>query len=288
MIKINNPRIAEIAQEYFEKINSHKILDNEFKNIFSFNLQELILCEPNRLCELSDNIMKNFQNIVFDDLKDYMEGLYERRIKLYGPWLSKELNVSVCPYCNLNFTHTIIEKKIRPEFDHFYPKSKYPILALSFYNLIPSCPVCNHTKKIIELEINPYFDDFSENPFEIDQPMNAIFYGKKKQNNKDSEKWLIKLRDNGIESKYSKNIQTFGLEDRYNELKDYAEEIVFKAITYNDGYYESIKQTFNQMSLTKSEMDRIIFGNYVSPEAFSKRPLSKLTHDILEQFDVKF
>lgn len=285
MIKINNPRIEEIAEEYFNKID----MTIETFPFLNQNKREILLSKPNQLLSLIDKFSMNY-NQNFVDFKKIMYKLYSNNINKHGHWLTKTLDVKVCPYCNLNFTHTITKKrkKIRPEFDHFYPKSVYPLLSLSFYNLIPSCPVCNHTKKTILLEINPYSDDFSENPFEIEQPLDAIFYGKNRQNNEDSKKWLIRLKDNRIDSKYSKNIQTFGLEDRYNEIKDYAEEIVFKALTYNDGYYESILQTFDQMLLTKSEMDRIIFGNYVSPEDFHKRPLSKLTHDILEQFDVKF
>jgi hypothetical protein len=34
-------------------------------------------------------------------------------------------------------------KELMPEIDHFYPKDKYPFLAVSFFNLIPSCLTCN-------------------------------------------------------------------------------------------------------------------------------------------------
>lgn len=32
------------------------------------------------------------------------------------------------------------------QFNHFYDKGTYPYLALSFYNLIPSCSTCNSSK----------------------------------------------------------------------------------------------------------------------------------------------
>lgn len=279
MIKINNPRIAEIAEEYLNKID----ISIETFLFLNQNKREILLSKPNQLMSLIDKFSMNYNNN-FDDFKKIMYKLYSNNINIHGHWLTNSLGINVCPYCNLNFTHTITKKrkKIRPEFDHFYPKSVYPLLSLSLYNLIPSCPVCNHTKGVETLMINPYHDDFSQNPFEIDHPMKAIFYGSKGEH----ANWSIKFANR--EDPYKSNIEVLGLEDRYNEVKDYAEEIVFKAITYNDGYYESLKQTFNKMSLTKSEMDRIIFGNFVSPEEFSKRPLSKLTHDILEQFDVKF
>lgn len=62
-------------------------------------------------------------------------------------WLQRQLGVKVCPYCNRMYTITLFgENKIRPDFDHFYPKSKYPYLSVSLFNLIPSCSMCN-TKK---------------------------------------------------------------------------------------------------------------------------------------------
>ncbi|MEY8268394.1 hypothetical protein AALA79_18765 [Lachnospiraceae bacterium 64-25] len=62
-------------------------------------------------------------------------------------WLQRQLGVKVCPYCNRMYTTTLFgEDKIRPDFDHFYPKSKYPYLAVSLFNLIPSCSMCNKRK----------------------------------------------------------------------------------------------------------------------------------------------
>jgi hypothetical protein len=284
MIKINNLRIEEIAKHYLVKIKELKFRDGKFDNIFSKNIEEIILSKPENFEQL---VLKHQVSIQLkEDFKNYMIGQYNRIIydNQIGYWLAKNLKVDVCPYCNINMTPTLNTEKFktRPQLDHFKSKSSFPLLAISFYNLIPCCPVCNIIKLERNVNINPYSEDFSQNPFKIDQPLNAIFYGSK------SEKSNWKIQFVNEADPYKSNIEVFGLEDRYNEVKDYAEEIVFKALTYNDGYYDSIKQTFDQMSLTKSEMDRIIFGNYVSPEDFHKRPLSKLTHDILEQFDVKF
>lgn len=62
-------------------------------------------------------------------------------------WLQRQLRVKVCPYCNRVYTTTLFgEYKIRPDFDHFYPQSQYPYLAVSLFNLIPSCSICNRKK----------------------------------------------------------------------------------------------------------------------------------------------
>ncbi len=284
MIKIYNLRIEEIATEYLIKVKKLKFRDGKYNNIFSKNIDEIILSKPENFDQLlrkytvSIELEKGFKNYM---VGQYIKIIYDNKI---GTWLAENLKVDVCPYCNINMTPTLNTDKFktRPQLDHFKSKSSSPLLAISFYNLIPCCPVCNIIKSEKNVDINPYSKDFSENPFKIEQPMNAIFYGSK------SEKADWKIQFANETDPYKSNIEVFGLKERYNQIKDYAEEIIFKAITYNDGYYESILQTFDQMSLTKSEMDRIIFGNYVSPEDFHKRPLSKLTHYILEQFDIKF
>lgn len=58
--------------------------------------------------------------------------------------------------------------KILFDLDHFYLKSRYPFLSLSFYNLIPCCGLCNSrfrsTKDFnITTHINPYYESFDDN-----------------------------------------------------------------------------------------------------------------------------
>ncbi|NHQ72813.1 HNH endonuclease, partial [Elizabethkingia miricola] len=51
-----------------------------------------------------------------------------------------------CVYCNRNYTLDLIKDRARAELDHWFPKENYYLLALSFFNLIPSCHSCNHIK----------------------------------------------------------------------------------------------------------------------------------------------
>ncbi|WP_111308882.1 hypothetical protein [Confluentibacter sediminis] len=81
-----------------------------------------------------------------------------------------------CPYCNdnpINIVDISDEKdentisRAYLELDHFFPKSRIPFFALSFYNLIPSCGACNATEKrdkdfCISTHVNPYFESFND------------------------------------------------------------------------------------------------------------------------------
>ena len=127
-------------------------------------------------------------------------------------WLQSQLCVKVCPYCNRMYTTTLYGKKrIRPDFDHFYPQSIYPYLAVSLFNLIPSCGICNKaksdnaeiTKDIIikkEKEINAYKEkksiiypyDESYNDLNRHISFRAIFYDNKALMGK-SDKFTIEL-----------------------------------------------------------------------------------------------
>lgn len=77
--------------------------------------------------------------------------------------LCENLKITVCPYCDEEYLDILQrdgEKTIRTlEIDHFYPKSKYPALAMCFYNLVPSGQNCNGIKKEDLLDMNPYESD---------------------------------------------------------------------------------------------------------------------------------
>lgn len=99
---------------------------------------------------------KDYKSFTFD---------YDSVIKgdfAYG--LASRLKVDVCVYCGRSYTSTIVdygENVIRPTFDHYYPKSEYPLLALSFFNLVPSCYYCNSSIKGTRefsrnLDVHPY------------------------------------------------------------------------------------------------------------------------------------
>lgn len=67
------------------------------------------------------------------------------------------LGALCCPYCNFNSVENKIGKGTRvSQIDHFYPKSIYPLFAMSFYNLIPSCSACNKDKRDMLVGVSPF------------------------------------------------------------------------------------------------------------------------------------
>jgi len=289
--------------------------DDLLKNMLNYiwmDLGSLIVSEPD---ELKRKII-DFDNIFrlkinesdenkksFEDLKDIMENLYKRFFNHtlykipgtkknmgskeyegfhYGEWLAKKLNVNVCPYCNRQYTFTVnsTNGKTRPQFDHFHPKSIFPYLALSFYNLVPSCPTCNHLKGEKIIDINPYDKKFGDDY--------KIRLATKDKKDVRTTEWV--LEKNNIDILFSndnENIKKHVLTELYNNHIDYVEEIIDKAQAYNSTYYNSLIDSYKGLGKQASEIDRFVWGAYLEDAEHWKRPLSKLTRDILEQLEIK-
>lgn len=204
--------------------------------------------------------------------------------------LAKQLNIKVCPYCNSQYTLFIenSERNIKLaefQFDHFFPKSKYPYLSISFYNLIPSCSICNlrkaHTDFTLESYVHPYLESFSDY-FKFDiKDSQAI---KLLMANKISGDMIDIILTNKDNIKVMNHNKTFNLEEIYGRHKDIVREIYIKSYAYNDRYKEQMlkwkKSDGTPIFKNEKELELIILGNYNLQEDINKRPLSKFTQDI--------
>jgi hypothetical protein len=278
MIKIQNEHLEKYVNEHYEHLKSKL---KEFPSSCQYSLEEVIKAKPDKL----DAIVE-WANGKSD--YDFMIKKYENfttKKKEYDAYdLAKKLNVNVCPYCNINSTYTVIKedgKKItRPEFDHFYDKATHPILALSFYNLIPSCHICNATLKGTEkfsskTHINPYansFDEVAKFHLKIED---STFYHS-------IDGFDVKLE---TEDKRAENqIKSFELDTLYENHKDIVLELIQKEAIYNESYLdELLTQYEGTLFKNKEDLQRLISGGYVSDEEIEKRPLSKLTRDIAKE-----
>lgn len=135
--------------------------------------------------------------------------------------LIDRLGIHVCPYCDDEYLDVIYANgkvKRTSEFDHFFPegKTKYPALAMCFYNLVLSGQNCNGVKLQNLLGASPYDEDIEEQTFlspDIDPGVNmdslapedckVLLHAKKGM--KENEKVL------GLKARY---------ENRYGEAYD--------------------------------------------------------------------
>ena len=183
----------------------------------------------------------------------------------------KAMDINVCVYCNAQLTHTVIrryKKTIRPQIDHFFPQSRFPMFALSFYNMIPACQVCNNIKRDEFCDLgeiyHPYVDVCADFRFIWRYKKLGVAYGSKKAENT------------------AKMLHT---EDVYNIYAGVAEKIVEKVQDYDPVYIDEIMELMNRhrpknKPLDKETIIRRIY-DYVPEEECFDTPLGEMRHDIL-------
>ena len=197
----------------------------------------------------------------------------------------KALNVNTCPYCNrqyINKTEITTghkrDKIIYPALDHYWSKSNYPYLAISIYNLIPCCTFCNsNIKGNIDLDLDrhghPYENSLHDKIKFIPRFLGVGgFYG-----NPNELKIIVQPKNKQGEM----TAEFFGLEDQYQSHKDYIAEILIKKQAYNEDWAAGLSAALGK-TFTVEEAIRIYYGNYLNEKDINKRPLSKLTMDLLE------
>lgn len=201
-----------------------------------------------------------------------------------------KLNVNVCPYCNRLYTFTLAREGIRPQFDHYFPKSKFAYLSVSLYNLIPSCSICNQKKSKLNTfkEENelfyPYEDEFGNEVFFQTEPIdNDFLYWTGINRNFNI---IIKSKNNEHYNKIENLKEHLRIQDLYNGHKDFIQDIIRNAVIYNDSRIEELLEQFPEFFSSKQEVLNLIFMNDIEKENWGKRSLSKLTHDVYNEFQI--
>ncbi|MVO09458.1 hypothetical protein GOQ30_09840 [Flavobacterium sp. TP390] len=205
--------------------------------------------------------------------------------------------IKTCVYCNSQLTVVTSfsfydkkekkrKKKIMAKFelDHYYPKSKYPFLSTSFFNLYPVCGNCNRAK-----HDNPIaFELYSSNPndlevfnFWIDDKSILDYWLDPVKNHSNLKIGLECI--NGDYDYLNNYNSMFGIQGIYDTQTDLAEELVHKAKVYSNSYKKSLVENFKDLFPDKMILNRIIIGNYAESSEIHKRPMAKYTQDIARQ-----
>lgn len=141
----------------------------------------------------------------------------------------------MCPYCHQAFAHTLVPDgtgSFRPTLDHYYAKSRYPYLALSIFNLVPSCYTCNSQLKLTkdfyaERHVHPFERtvDEVEFAFDIDDYLLARRTGNPVP--------AVKVR--GCGDAAIRSVSTFVLDKRFAINASYLDSFAARVFDYVDG-----------------------------------------------------
>lgn len=280
------------------------------------NINEILNNEPDELLKLNKKFYSEISGYTYSEYEEYIiQGLSEseenrsdeQKEKLikynvlqskisniikYDDWfvkqkhaytLAKNLNRNTCTYCNRIYTNTVInednKKIIRPQFDHWFPKKQFPLLALSFYNLIPSCSFCNSSVKgdnIYELSthVHPYIDKNDISNFKFTYDNNSVY------------DYKILLDKKTVTSKVEKTFEDLFLIEIYNSHISELQDIIKLKETYSENFIAILQNTFPDAGLSPKEIYRLVFGAYFNVEEFHKRPFSKFKKDILMKLGI--
>ena len=167
-------------------------------------------------------------SLVFD-----YEAFSRRDLPGWGAYaLCIESRYTMCPYCHQAFAHTLVPMgggRFRPTLDHYYPKKKYPYLALSIYNLVPSCYTCNSQLKggkdfYQKKHLHPYeeMDDRIECVFDVKEYLRRRVAGDGRY------EMVLRHKNNAA----SRSISCFALDRRFSINERYLDSYVARVIDY--------------------------------------------------------
>ncbi|CAA0205437.1 HNH endonuclease [Tenacibaculum maritimum] len=291
--KIKRTNLLSIqARNVNQILASLTFLSNNLNEIVSLNLNEIY--SLNSALYNTYRVNLNPINFLLEKIFNYDWFI---SLNLDEDWnsykLTEALGIKVCPYCNRQRTFTVknnTDKITKPELDHFLPKKQHPLLALSFYNLIPSCTVCNRDLKgeipfSYDTHLSPYEENKKHELIKYDYlPMSYGGAAGLSEDIKIQIKYLEGVSSN-LKRKIEGNISVFKYEDISDNLTDIVQEIIYKRYISGDDYIKILKKTFPKANLTYEEAYRIAYGNYYNEKDFAKRPLSKMTKDIAYHID---
>lgn len=271
---------------------------NNFKK--NFKAEEIIKNEYLNYLKNYNEIKKMMETIFsYDDFarKDKKE---EKDNKWNRDKFLSKININACPYCNRQYIVGFFNDKdifMSADLDHYYPKSRYPFLALSIYNFIPSCQICNsrlkgskdfHKRK----HIYPYKECFGDDAkFRIsNDEKNDIEYFLGNSNNFKIDIDIL-TEDNDLKMKIKNSKETFKLKDLYNQHKNLVKKMIKNSRIYNDSFLEELYEIFlkeDELFKSKESIKAFIFNNYKNEDDYNDECFSKLTKDIYEQLGIKF
>lgn len=191
------------------------------------------------------------------------------------------MEIPVCPYCNRQYITSFADdefEKTTADLDHYYCQSLYPYLALSLYNFVPSCQICNSRFKLAKDFYHvPHLYPYEKVPsstvtFKLGDVTLLL-------DDATSEDAILDIICS--DEAAANSVSTFRLNEVYQSHRDYVQELVWKTKIYNDDLISMLQNEFDSLFGSTQDVRQLIFGQYLDEIDIHKRPLAKLTQDLL-------
>lgn len=307
-IKLRN----KLKRAYLKKMNTIYLQRKWKKTIsaipelatFNYTLEKLLVASFSELVKIakkykalmdviSTDVRRNAIKAQLRNVFKYDDYYQNHKIAPFFREHAEEMKLHTCHYCNMAYINTFDyvddsngSKRRMSHFDldHVLEKADYPILALSLFNLVPSCPICNERMKRDKAlaksqRLLKKFSPTSE-AFHFDRnisielmPVGGIV---KRPFLKNRDAYELDF-DCHLDKSYKKYIKMFRLKERYNYHKAEALRLKDLKMRYPATNVSSIA---GMLGLTFDEVNEDIFGLRFAKE--EHRCFEKLRRDMLK------
>lgn len=295
------------------ELNEYKAYLDEIANDYdnADKSKNLLILQPSEFQRYIDKYKgRQFQNVNLDNNLVYHEQVggnnpgvkkkrfwqlivdamcYEKYVRPAMLPVIEAMDIRTCVYCNMQYALTINHNKGLYELDHRYPKSKYPYLCTTFFNLQPSCPACNHGKLTATADFGLYTANERElHPFHL--LANTHLYLRKRRFDPKYINIHLLASDPHVSELCklaASHEKDFNINASYSAVKDVAEETIWRCKAYDNTYKDLFIKNFPEL-YSKDSLHRFIFGTYSDDQNVHCRPLTKLIRDIEKDMGIVF
>jgi len=284
MLTLNISHYSDIAYTFKEKYKPN-LLDtiaekqSELGELYSLLtdafIDKLFLYTPNQQYKLITDFIGNYPCLSDRNSSEYLALKYIFIENGYKNIDKKEfynnMDIKSCIYCNRNYIFNLDENgHIKGHIDHFYDKATYPFLAMSFYNLIPSCETCNKVKGTYNT-----YENNSKSPYQREEK--RVFNIKVASTN--SFEYEL-INDDLMDKLHIQKIYNEGHKDILNDMytKFYQKD--------TKEHFNLLKEAFKKLELSDDDIHRYLTCGYLDKDDFHKRTHSKLIKDISRELNL--
>lgn len=220
---------------------------------------------------------------------------YEAKVKNNGKeenWFKKDIHVRslhqrICPYCGRSYIFSIDVTSngnsvmVKPQIDHYLPKSIYPWFAMTYFNLIPVCIQCNH--KDCKGNNDP-LTNYSRPlrmiyPYEYDDRLLKFEYELKGADYNDARNFKVRINYNGHAELEDGSRNHMMLDEFYKHHDEEVKSMYMQMMVLSSGarqYYRKMEVPANVLIPTP----QLILGYRFSAENSQIQLLYKFRKDI--------
>lgn len=279
--------VQQIITEYENIIiatpNNYSTIASLFNRI---NLSQKISLNIVQVDKTIQTVEKTFYMHIVDAM-----GYDDVREKIFPKYM-KNLNIKSCVYCGTQYAVSVKKGKTNRSktylstytLDHYMPKSQYPYLATSFFNLYPCCAHCNQLKST-KNPIFTLYDTSINSPFKFTLDNKSFL--KYSMTGESDDLRIVFGPNSGIPKQMVDDYENyFHINKLYENFNDTIEEIIWKYRAHNISAIKALKDAEFNFIPCNADINRFILGNYDQANDTLKRPLAKLIQDIAKQLGI--